>query len=93
MEREAFGAKEVRNSRRIELELLEFSYSGLITFFVLAATAQARTLETRFVRRASQFSLVRLFFCARRNIRELQDELPTETRPDGEAKTGARAST
>ena len=86
-ERERRGAEKQEKAQTHSLDFNSFSDVGSsVFFFVLEAPAQARTSKkTRFrVEGIALFACAP--FCAQGKRRELPVELPTKTRPDGEAK-------
>ena len=69
-----------------------FFYSGSCVFLLRAGGggASPHLEKTRFRMEGIAFFACAPF-CAQREIRELQDKLPTKTRPDGEAKNKRRS--
>ena len=87
LEREACGAKQVRYLIIEQLEFHKFFLLRFVCFFIRSGGDGASTHleETRFRMEGIAF-FASAAFCAQRKRRELQDKLPTKTRPDGEAK-------
>ncbi len=87
LEREACGAKKVRKLAIKHLEFLKLFLLRFVCFFIRSGGDGASTHleETRFRMEGIAFFACAPF-CAQRKTRELQDKLPTKTRPDGEAK-------
>ena len=87
LEREPGGAQKVRKIANTPLEFQLFFLLRFVCFFIPSGGGGASThLEKPSFRMEGIAFFACAFFGAQRKRIELQDKLPTKTRPDGEAK-------